>query len=357
MKLKLIKLNKIFTFPSIKGLTEEFIRKHPGDIPVYGGRIHEEPVGYIENNLDGVKYFENCIAWNREGSVGYVFYHKHRFTTNDHHRPMYLKQKYKELIDLDYIRITLQDTLLSMGFEWSKTASKEIVSNLEIEIPVNAEDKFDIQVQKKLSKKHKKIEDIVKKLDEYNQLLKNTKVIYESGFPTKTVKLSDKKNFQLSIGKRLLKKDILKEGIPVYSANVYKCFGCTNASVLSDFSKPSLIWGIDGNFDWNLINANTAFAPTDHCGVLRINDKSIIPEYLLHVLRSDKDKYGFNRTYRASLKNIKADVEVEIPINENGEFDVSAQKTIIDRYNKINDIRNFLLEQLERASSSIVKVI
>lgn len=123
---KSIPLDKLFHFPEIKGLTEKFIRSHSGEIPVYGGRQTESPVGMVADNLEGVRYFENCLAWNREGSVGYVFFHKHRFTTNDHHRPMLLKEEYIGQICLEYVRKVLQQIILSSDlFEWSKTASKE----------------------------------------------------------------------------------------------------------------------------------------------------------------------------------------------------------------------------------------
>ena len=83
-----VTISKLFELPTIKGITKKFIKLHEGNIPVYGGKMKEEPIGYIEDSLKGVKYFENCLAWNREGSVGFVFWHKHKFTTNDHHRPL-----------------------------------------------------------------------------------------------------------------------------------------------------------------------------------------------------------------------------------------------------------------------------
>ena len=109
----------LFDFPSINGLTEDFIRRNPGNIPVYGGGMYEEPIGYIADNIAGVKYFENCLAWNREGSVGYVFYHKTKFSTNDHQRPLILKDDYKQSLDYDYLRIVLEQLLLSQGFAYS----------------------------------------------------------------------------------------------------------------------------------------------------------------------------------------------------------------------------------------------
>lgn len=74
-----------------------------------------------------------------------------------------------------------------------------------------------------------------------------------------------------SIGNRVLSKDLTNKSIPVYSANVYKPFGFINKDLLNDFSKPSIICGIDGNWMVNIIPEQTLFYPTDHIGVLRIN--------------------------------------------------------------------------------------
>ena len=100
--------------------------------------MKESPVGYIEDGLEDVKYFSTCLAWNREGSVGYVFYHNHRFTTTDHHRPLHLKSKYKRVIDLIYMKHAIQEALLSQGFRWSVTAGKEKVGKTVINIPIIA---------------------------------------------------------------------------------------------------------------------------------------------------------------------------------------------------------------------------
>lgn len=153
-------LSDIFLFPSIKGLTATFIQSNPGKIPVYGGRKEEEPIGHIKDNLMGVKYFENCLGWNREGSVGFVFLHKHKFTTNDHHRPLIVKPELSDKIDLEYMRYTLQDLLLSQGFRWSKTASKDKVEKLFIRVPILSNGEYDIQTQKIIADKITKIDEI-----------------------------------------------------------------------------------------------------------------------------------------------------------------------------------------------------
>ncbi len=163
---KEVKISTIFIFPAIKGLTKTFIEKNKGDIPVYGGSQEEIPIGYIKDNLKNIKYFENCLAWNREGSVGYVFWHRHKFTTNDHHRPLMLKPELKNIINLDYMQNAIQDVLMQQGFRWSKTASKEKVEKLTVKIPINYKNEFDIDAQNEIAEKHKKIEQLKQNITE-----------------------------------------------------------------------------------------------------------------------------------------------------------------------------------------------
>ncbi len=105
------------------------------------------------------------LIWNREGFVGYVFFHNHRFTTNDHHRPMILKNNYVGKIDLNYIQHNLQQIILSFdAFEWSKTASKEKIKKILINIPVDANGEFDFKMQEKIYLRLKKYDTIKENL-------------------------------------------------------------------------------------------------------------------------------------------------------------------------------------------------
>lgn len=344
-------LSELFDFPAINGLTEDFIRKNPGDIPVYGGGMYEEPIGYIADNIAGVKYFQNCLAWNREGSVGYVFYHKTKFSTNDHQRPLILKDEYIQSLDYDYLRIVIEQLLLSQGFVWSKTASKEKVMEMSIDIPMNEENQIDINTQKDIVKRHSCISLTKKVLKSYLEKLNKAIIQISSDYPHKTLYLSES-IFDLSIGKRILKKDIVKDGIPVYSANPHSIFGYVNKSNLSNFDDDSIVWGIDGIFDFGYIPKNICFATTDHCGRIQIKNDNILPEFVYYQLRESRSTYGFNRVYRASLNNILT-VSVNIPIDiSTGEYDIEAQQVLLSKYKKIEVIRKALIDSIGKIVNS-----
>jgi len=136
----------------------------------------------------------------------------------------------------------------------------------------------------------------------------------------KTLKLNNLDVFEISIGRRILNSEVSPEfTIPVYSANVFEPFGMIDRLLLTDFSKDSVLWGIDGDWMVNTIPANTPFYPTDHCGVLRIKTNDVLPKYMAYLLQKEGERVGFSRSYRASIDRIEG-LTVEVaPIEEQRE--------------------------------------
>ncbi len=174
---------------------------------------------------------------------------------------------------------------------------------------------------------------------------------------SKQISLSNKEYFNLGIGKRVVKKDIKnsKGDIPIFSANVFTPIGFSEESNLKSFNNPRILWGIDGNFEFNIKYAGENFASTDHCGTIEILDKSINPNYLLYALNKIRSHYGFDRNLRASLKNMKT-IEVELPLNDKGEIDVTQQKKIAKVYNTIRDLRSEIANMYEDINTSEVEL-
>lgn len=168
------------------------------------------------------------------------------------------------------------------------------------------------------------------------------------------VALGDGELFSLRIGKRVLKKDCIDSGIPCISSNVRDVFGYISQSdLLGDFDQESLTWGVDGVFEWYLIPRGYPFHPTDHCGVLRILNENIDAEYLFRTLHADRARHGFDRTFRANLKNI-ANVFVSIPVDGEGKFDLPTQRIIASKYREIEEKQSRVRDLLDRVSGSQV---
>jgi len=131
---------------------------------------------------------------------------------------------------------------------------------------------------------------------------------------TQTFRLNNATLFDISIGKRVVTKEIkeTKKGIPVFSANVFEPFGLINKQLLKDYNSPSVLWGIDGDWMVNYIEQNQPFYPTDHCGVIRIKGQDIHPRYFSWVLEHVGRSVRFSRTYRASTDRIKG-LSINVP--------------------------------------------
>lgn len=167
-----------------------------------------------------------------------------------------------------------------------------------------------------------------------------------------TYYLSDKKVFDLSIGDRVLNDELVEDGeVPVYSANVFEEFGRINKNNITDFSKPSILWGIDGDWMVNYLPANKEFYPTDHCGVLRLKTDRILPDYLVHALQVEGEYERFSRNYRASIQKVRQLV-IQVPSIDEQERIVSEidrvdstikeQDSIIKKYDE--DIKSKFVE-------------
>jgi len=163
------------------------------------------------------------------------------------------------------------------------------------------------------------------------------------------ISLSNDKYFELFIGKRVLKKDLWgkeENEIPLYSANIFKPFGYVKKSNISDFSNDFVLWGIDGNFEFNLIKKDNKFATTDHCGTIRIKDNNLIPEYIVYSLYLARKKHGLDRSLRSSLENMGKKIKLKIPIvsydekNHRYIFDKDYQLKIAKKFNLLNEMKD-----------------
>ena len=156
-------------------------------------------------------------------------------------------------------------------------------------------------------------------------------------------------DFYISIGKRVLNKELTEYGIPVYSANVFEPFGVIDKDILQDFSKPSVIWGIDGDWMVNSIPQNVPFYPTDHIGVIRLNTDKINYRYLAYKLQKEGEHEGFSRSYRASINQIKK-ISISVP-------SIDKQNEAIKRIEEFESKISLEKEKIFKIQEEIKKVL
>lgn len=176
------------------------------------------------------------------------------------------------------------------------------------------------------------------------------------------IELSNVDYFHLAIGKRVLKKDVYNStgNIPVYSANVKDPFGFMDSSNIDIFSKPYVLWGIDGHFNFSVKLAGEKFRSTDHCGTIRIERDDINPLFIYYALHAIREENRLDRELRANLKNVSKFL-IRIPVihningtpktvkgdvNKDGEkpdlfvFDIELQQKIVDYYTEFEEVKS-----------------
>lgn len=356
-----VNLSRLFHFPSINGLTKKFINEHSGEIPVYGGKIAEEPIGYIADDLNDVKYFEKCLAWNREGSVGYVFYHDHKFSTNDHHRPMILNSEFSSNIDLMYIRTTLQEILLSSGeFAWSKTASKDKISKLSIPIPIDNNGEFDLQAQKNISAQIEFVSQLKETFNHKRMQIINSNVsIDTSNYSMVHIPLSRILNPTKGRATYTRKYGETHKGdYPVFSAS-----SLTPLTYIDtyDYDGDYLSWSTNG-FAGTVTVLKGRFSINGDRGVLIPKIPEIDILYLRYILepifrklakgrKGDHGEDEFTKLYPSMIENIN----VPLPVDENGEISVKLQKEIASAYLAVEQYKQEILDKLDAILNQQIK--
>ena len=364
--------NSLFEFmPEQTGWSEAYYRHfNTGDetgVPVF--TASPQPVAFVSkiagNLTDDSKQIdataENPLlsfASNGDSSAGRNFI--------IHDRPFYISNDRTVIrikapdIDSRFIRYQLRSMKADYGFCFAYKATERNLQNVSIEIPVLQSGQYDLSKQIDTIMRYDRICDFQMRAKEYVSTLDGLTIALPDmlkGKRTEVVQVSNTEYFQLQIGDRVLAKDLLPSGVPVYSANIDTVFGYTAASNLIGFDRPSLIWGIDGIFDWGYREEQQPFSITDHCGRLMVVSNLLEPRYVYYALRNTKGQYRFDRTYRASLKNMRAVVTIEVPVGEDGYFDLDSQRAIAKRYDKIELMKKRITEELNHVSDMVINIV
>jgi type I restriction-modification system DNA methylase subunit len=178
-KIKNIKFSNIF-IPVIFDLkkttnkswfTKEFVDKHKGNIPVYSASKDPNVIyGHIKDGLPDVKYFEDCLTWNIDGSMGIVHYRKGKFSLSEKVVPLIIKDDFKNTLDQNYLKYVITDIAKKLNFSFANKAGKNKLKDMGIPIPVKENGKYDLKKQKELVRIYEFIEqsknEIINKLND-----------------------------------------------------------------------------------------------------------------------------------------------------------------------------------------------
>lgn len=336
--------------------TRAYADLNRGEVPLYSASL-SGPMAYI----DTADFSGPLLTFTTNGYGGSVQIVQGDFTINGD-RAVLVPLDDTQLPDSRYLASVLEQRLrpLAVGRvgdrgknEYTKVSPK-VAESVTIPFLVDENGNDDFAAMERFGSAVDRARTLQGNLRIRAQQVRSTNLVLDVGESVE-ISLGDTDRFSLSIGRRVLKSELDEEGtIPVYSANAREPMGYFSAprNGLS-FDQPSLIWGIDGIFDWNLIPAEQPFVPTDHCGRLQVLDSELNPEYLVHALRATRDEHGFDRVYRASLENI-AQVTVSVPVRPDGSLDRARQDDLARRYRRLRSIADDLADKISSLTDVVV---
>lgn len=65
-------------------------------------------MGYVKDSLKEVKYFENCLTWNINGSIGKAHYRQGKFSLSGDIISLIVKDDLKDNLDLIYLKYAIE---------------------------------------------------------------------------------------------------------------------------------------------------------------------------------------------------------------------------------------------------------
>lgn len=140
----------------------KYFSMHKGKYPVYSGQTKNK--GEIAK-IDSFDYDTKGLTWTIDGYAGRVFYRDGKFSLTCHCGLLTIKDNFKDKLDYEFLLYLLDNELPnhSVG-EGNKRLKKTHIEKVNINIPINEKNEFDLQKQKEIAKKYKIVEQIKNEL-------------------------------------------------------------------------------------------------------------------------------------------------------------------------------------------------
>lgn len=299
-------------------------------VPVFSNGVTNNGLfGYTDTPM----IIQPCVTISARGTLGYCVFHDGPFVPIVRLIVCVPTSKYMP----QYIKYIMEG--IDVVNEGATTPQLSVPKVRQYKLP-NAP----IDVQKKIVSECSKAEEQYQKcIDNISRLKDDMDSVLADSYSKSTtdLRLDNEQVFNLSIGRRVLKSELKKDGAyEVFSSNVFEPFGRIDSSLLTDFSMPSVLWGIDGDWMVNYLQADRPFHPTDHCGVINVLDENVIlPKYLVYPLLKAGEHERFSRANRASTERIKA-LTIRIP-------SIDIQKNTVTKVIEIENEINTLKQKMK----------
>jgi hypothetical protein len=254
--------------------------------------------------------------------------------------------------------IQLEKVKHKYGFDRGLRASLKNMQVVKVDLPFDNKGNIDVQKQKEIISKYEYIIEVRKNVLASKQKLKDLNVSIAS-------LITDGKVSNLSITSVLdspptnsgLKKinvsleQSTKKTLPVYSATMKEdaVFGWVSEDSKWKKYENVLTWNKDGSAGFVFYRKNR-FVPYEKVKLLRIKEEyrdTLSYDYLKHVIQNRLFEEGFGFNIKCSMDKVLK-LSIPIPIDNKGKFDIDSQNEIANMYNKIDGVRQNVIEELNK---------
>jgi hypothetical protein len=324
------------------------------NIPVY--TAGKEPVAFI-GVINGKEPIEASsehpvlsFATNGDGSAGRNFVmHVRPFYINTDRKAVAVKDN---TILLPYLYAQLADMKEKYGFNHSRKANRNGLAAVVLNIPVHGDGTFDVAEQSAVAEQFSVLSDmrheLKQKYYEMERLTITTEIDEEYSF--RLVKIRDV--FAIVRGSGKYTKTYAQGhygSYPLYSGNTSQEFALIDSY---DFDVPCLSWAIDGLAGYMMVHRR-AFSATNHRGVLLPKLSGLDIDYAKFALepifrRIKKGRMGDNgeNEYTSLPPFMIEDIEFEIPVDDEGNYNIAAQREIASKYLTVAQYKQEALDKL-----------
>lgn len=339
--------------------TKSYCNMHSGQYEVYTGSTIQKFA-----SLDTYDYDEPNLTFTTDGEyAGTLKVLEGKYNVGGHRKILIKKDAN---LDLNYFCTILQPLFYSKvkkgdvpSVNWNEQLSKLVVN-----VPINKDGSYNLAKQKELSIKYQEIEEKKNNLLNKIEYLKKTKINIANNLQNFSY-IEFNKIFKLERGEIISKAFVSnnKGNYPVYSTQK-DVFGYINSYMKNG---KYLLWNTDGlagyikitNGKFSYTNIVGIMIPTNYCDMNQIS-----LEYLKYHLepifrKNRKGRYGINGKNEYTKLNStmikKLNIEIPIPIKENGMYDIEKQKEIAQKIAAIESIKQDLCNKvIELTNISIV---
>lgn len=352
-----LQLSDLFYFEKGKSkYTKKYGNEHKGEYPVYSASNKEALTNINTYDFDG-----KFLTWATNGFAGYMKVINGKFSINGDRGIMIPKDKN---ISIEYVKYILEPQLRELakgrkGENGEDEFTKLYISMIEkvkVRVPfdINSErpsiDYQDNYVQEK------EIENNLKySLDNYKNVINNTNI--ETVKIEKYVKIKLCDIFDIKKGNSKYTNSYFQKNCGEYP--VYSSQTSSNGEIAKintyDYDDKCLTWTTDGIYAGTVFLRNEKFSMTTHCGALFIKEKyssDILLEYIYAYLSQKLKSFAQGEQNKRVTVNIIKNIDIEIPIKENGDYDISMQYYYFELFNNFCKSKNEVNNKLDNIINS-----